>query len=65
MTPDEKSALEGVRLAHSFVCDAATGCQSAGLDGQEVRDCLREASMQLLRLVAVIEGRPFDAKSTP
>lgn len=57
LTQDEARALEVARLAHSAVCDVAVLCKQAGLDGQAVREHLREASGQLLALIAVIEGR--------
>lgn len=57
MTQEEQRALEVARCAHSAVCDTATLCKAAGLQGTEVKDALRDASMALLRLIATIEGR--------
>lgn len=57
MTPEEARALEVARIVHSGICDVAVLCKQAGLDGQAVREHLREASSQMLDLIAVIEGR--------
>lgn len=53
---NEKAAIASVRLAHDAVADAALICHHAKLDGQAVKDALREASQALLRLVKIIEG---------
>lgn len=53
----ELAANNAVRKAHDAVADAALECHEAGLDGTAVKDHLREASMALLALLAVLEGK--------
>lgn len=53
---EEQAAAAAVRLAHSFVCDAAVQCNMAGLTRPAVTDALREASQGLMAALAAIEG---------
>jgi len=57
LTAAERQALAAVRAAVRAVADAGALCKLAELDGTEVRSDLEEASLMLIHLLLLIEGK--------